>query len=321
MADTCPLWLVVGFLGAGKTTLLRRLARASRGRGLVFVVNEFSAVDVDAGLIEREGGTTVAVPGGSIFCRCLVTEFVDVLSRVAEGYVNNAEPAFCPEGVVIEASGMADPRSMRRLLAESGLDTRYHVAGVTAVVDPGTVMKLLLVLPNIRGQIEAADLVLLNKADLHSAATIGKVRDKIVAINPRATVIRCERCAVDPAILLADGVLPRAEQVDAAFGVCRDLRYEREVVVLPDPVRLRDLCEAVAAAGDGLYRVKGFVKTTGGWKYLDWSAGVLSSEAAEPHPVSALAMIWNPQAVRANPAQRLSRFVRASASAATAGDC
>jgi G3E family GTPase len=306
MAQTCPIWLVVGFLGAGKTTLLRRLADASRGRNLIFVVNEFSAVDVDARVIEREGAKTIAVSGGSIFCRCRVTEFVDVLRRVAEEKVGNEEPGFCPGGVVIEASGMADPRSMRRLLAESGLDSRFHVAGVTAVVDPGTVLKLLSVLPNIRGQIESADLVLLNKTDLHSAAVIEKVRDAIRAINPHATVIRCERCAVDLEILLADGVPSRAEQVDAAFGLCRDARYEREAVVFRNPVRLQALCEAIVSAGEGLYRVKGFVETTEGWKYLDWSAGALSSEDAEPQPDSMLAMIWNPQAVCANPAQFLS---------------
>ena len=306
MAQTCPIWLVVGFLGAGKTTLLRRLADASHGRNLIFVVNEFSAVDVDARVIEREGAKTIAVSGGSIFCRCRVTEFVNVLGRVAEGKVGTAEPGFCPEGVVIEASGMADPRSMRRLLTESGLDARFHVAGVTAVVDPGTVLELLSVLPNIRGQIESADLVLLNKTDVHSTAAIEKVRDAIGAINPHAAVIRCERCAVDPEILLADGVPSRAEQVDAAFGLCRDARYEREVVAFRNPVRLQALCEAIVSAGEGLYRVKGFVETTEGWTYLDWSAGALSSEDAEPQPASMLAMIWNPQAVCANPAQFLS---------------
>ncbi len=305
VSPTCPIWLVVGFLGAGKTTLLRRLVHAARGRSLVYVVNEFSAVDVDAGLIEREGGTTIAVPGGSIFCRCLVTEFVDVLRKVADGDIGNAGPAFRPEGVVIEASGMADPRSMRRLLAESRLDTRFHVAGVIAVVDPGTVMKLLLVLPNIRGQIEAADLILLNKTDLHPTEAVEKVRQKIAAINPHATLIRCLRGAVDPAILLADGASSRAEQVDAAFGACKDPRFEREVVCFEGPVDLQALCERVTSSGDGLYRVKGFVKTTGGWTHLDWSGGVLSLEDAAPRPASALTMIWNPHAVRENPARRI----------------
>jgi len=286
---------VVGFLGAGKTTLLRRLVHTATGRTLVYVVNEFSAVDVDAGLIEREGGTAIAVPGGSIFCRCLISEFVGVLRRVSDGLQGRDGAIMQPEGVVIEASGMADPRSMRRLLAESGLDARFHVAGVTAVVDPGTLMKLLLVLPNIRGQIEAADMVLLNKTDLHAPETVEKVRNKIRAINPHATLIRCVRGEVDPAIILAEGVSLRAEQVDAAFGLCRDPLYEREAVVFRRPVDAQALCDRVSAAGESLLRAKGFVNTTSGWKYLDWSAGILTLEDAGPGHTSALAVIWNPQ--------------------------
>ncbi len=305
MTATCPIWLVVGFLGAGKTTLLRRLVRTTRGRGLVYVINEFSAVDVDAGLIEREGGTAIAVPGGSLFCRCLVSEFVGVLRRVSDGLPGADGVIMRPEGVVIEASGMADPRSMRRLLAESGLDARFHVAGVTAVVDPGTLMKLLLVLPNIRGQIESADLILLNKTDLHAPETIENVRKKISAINPRATLVRCRQGEVDPAIILAEGVSQRAAQVDAAFGVCKDPRYEREVVVFQRPVDLQALCDRVSSAGEGLYRAKGFVNTTCGWKHLDWSAGALALEDADAGRTSALALIWNPLAVTPGLARRI----------------
>jgi G3E family GTPase len=302
--------LVVGFLGAGKTTLLRRLARTARGRRLVYVVNEFSAVDVDAGLIEREGGKTIAVPGGSIFCRCLITEFVSVLRRVSEGSVNNADPAFRPEGVVIEASGMADPRSMRRLLAESRLDSLYHVAGVIAVVDPSTLMKLLMVLPNIRGQIELADLILLNKTDLHPPEAIEKVRGKIRAINPHATLVRCMRGEVDPALVLADGLSQRLDQVDAAFGLCKDPRFEREVVAFQQPIDLQALCGLITSAGEGLYRAKGFVLTTCGWTYLDWSAGVLSLEDSDVSHTSAVALIWNPLKVHANLAKRISQCER-----------
>ena len=300
MSSTLPIWLVVGFLGAGKTTLLQRLARSVRGRGLVYVVNEFSAVDVDAAVIEREGVRTVAVPGGSIFCRCLVTEFVKVLRSVVEGDVSNAEPSFRPEGVVIEASGLADPRSLRRLLAESRLDARYHVAGIVAVVDPGSVMKLLLVLPNIRGQIESADLILLNKTDLHTAETVEKVKRKIREINLSATLIRCMRSEVDAEIVLADGVSRRVDEVDAAFGLCKDPCFEREVVVFPHPVDGHALGARLAALGDGLYRAKGFVLTTDGWTYIDWSAGVLSVSDSDSSAASALALIWNPEAVQAD---------------------
>ena len=230
MAVTCPIWLVVGFLGAGKTTLLRRLVRSPEGSGLAYVINEFSAVDVDAALVEREGGLALAVAGGSIFCRCLVSAFVDVLRRVSEGVPARDGTLVRPEGVVVEASGMADPRSMRRLLAESGLDARFHVAGVTAVVDPGTLMKLLLVLPNIRGQIESADLILLNKTDLHAPETVAAVRTKLASINPHAAVIRCTHGAH------AAGAIRPA---DAALGQTSDL--------------LRDIkANLVAVAGGGL---------------------------------------------------------------------
>jgi G3E family GTPase len=296
VAATVPIWLVVGFLGAGKTTLLRRLVHAPGGRRLVFVVNEFSAVDVDAGLIEREGGAALAVAGGSIFCRCLVTEFVSVLRRVSDGLPDRDGALAPPDGVVIEASGMADPRSMRRLLAESGLDARFHVAGVTAVVDPGTLMKLLLVLPNIRGQIECADLILLNKVDLHAPATVAKVREKLAAINLQATVLRCTRAAVDPAVVLADGAAARLAQVDAAYGLCKDPRFERETLLLERPVEMRDLRAALESAGEGLYRAKGFVLTAEGWRYADWSAGALDVQPAPPAAASELVFIWSPSA-------------------------
>ena len=292
--NTTPIWLVVGFLGAGKTTLLRRLVHHANGRGLLFIVNEFSAVDVDAGLVEREGGTALAVAGGSIFCRCLVTEFISTLSRVSEGIPMRTGEILQPQGVVIEASGMADPRSMKRLLQESGLDTRFHVAGVTTVVDPGILMKLLLVLPNIRGQIESADLILLNKTDLHAPETIAKVQEKIALINPIARIVRCTHGNVSPDIILADGLAARIEQMDTAFGLCKDPNFEREVVTFDAPVTTASLKALFADAGDGLYRAKGSIRTTEGWLYLDWSAGRLTLEPCPPAPSSTLVLIWNP---------------------------
>ena len=59
-----PVYLVVGFLGSGKTTLLKRLVHAVEDKNFIFVVNEFSAVDVDAAQIESEGAPAIAVAGG-----------------------------------------------------------------------------------------------------------------------------------------------------------------------------------------------------------------------------------------------------------------
>lgn len=292
MSGTVPVWLVVGFLGAGKTTLLRRLVKSPRGRRLAYVVNEFSNVDVDAGLVAQEGGVSLSVAGGSIFCRCKVTEFVSVLQKISGGLPDNDGGLLLPEGVVIEASGMADPRSMRRLLAESGLDRFYHVAGVTALADPRTLFKLLAVLPNVRGQIEAADLVVLNKTDLCQPTEISCAREAIRSINPRATVLTVIRADIDPdTVLSREPHCPNAS-TDVAYGLCKDPRFERKTVCFSFPVDPLQIKAGLAAAGDGLYRAKGFVETVTGWKRLDWCAGEMALEEAAPREKSEITLIY-----------------------------
>lgn len=172
-----PTALVCGFLGSGKTTLLRHLARRLAGRRIAFLVNEISSRDIDAALLEEVAGEVTAVPGGSIFCRCLVSRFIEELRALAE-----RQPPF--EGLVVEASGVADPRVVHRMLAETRLDARYRLACVAAVVDPGQFLKLVRTLPNIRAQVEAADIVLINKADLYPEETLRAAEEEILRIRP-----------------------------------------------------------------------------------------------------------------------------------------
>ena len=219
--NTIPIWLVVGFLGTGKTTLLRHLVNSRYGRNYIYIVNEFSAVDVDASQIECEGGVAIAVAGGSIFGRCLASEFIEIMRRISEG-VNINGDIVKPQGVVIEASGMADPRSIRKLLTESHLDQVFHVAGITAIVNPGVLMKLLLVLPNIKGQIQSADLIVFNKIDLHAPETVDGVTDRVRSINPDARVIHCTYCDVDTEMILCNGSSESVKLESAGYTMCQD---------------------------------------------------------------------------------------------------
>ncbi len=53
---TLPLTILGGFLGAGKTTALNRLLRTATER-IAVLVNDFGAINVDAGLIAASGAT------------------------------------------------------------------------------------------------------------------------------------------------------------------------------------------------------------------------------------------------------------------------
>ncbi|MBL7076600.1 MAG: hypothetical protein ISS31_03920, partial [Kiritimatiellae bacterium] len=135
-----PLALVTGFLGCGKTSFLKHTVARYRDRRIVYLVNEFSPLDVDGALVESEDADVVAIPGGSIFCKCLVTEFIGQLQRIAREYPD-------AEGVIIEASGMANPAVVGTMLHETKLDAIYELATVVAVVDPGSFLKLRHTLP------------------------------------------------------------------------------------------------------------------------------------------------------------------------------
>ena len=119
-----PLSLVTGFLGGGKTTLLQRLIERNQGRRLAYIVNEFAEADVDGQLLELGEDQVVSIPGGSIFCRCLSGEFLRILQEIPGRFDTPDSPL---EGVVIEASGIADPKVTESMLEETRLDRVYEL--------------------------------------------------------------------------------------------------------------------------------------------------------------------------------------------------
>jgi len=268
-----PLVLVTGFLGSGKTTLLQHLARRYRRRKIVWIVNEFSACDMDTARLAGEAADIVAIAGGSIFCRCKVTEFLELL-RSLPG-------RFDPQAVVIEASGMADPLVAGKLLSESGLDKQYAIAKVVAVVDPGSLLKLLHTLPNIRAQIEAASWVLINKTDLHLPGRIAQAEAAVREINTAALLVRTKYAAMDED--------PFGEPIRIAtageVAPCVDPNFVKFEVALSDDLDMERLRQAVAALSDEIYRIKGFVKTGGRRFRLDYSvSGWSLDELPEGQP-------------------------------------
>ncbi|MEW6236392.1 MAG: GTP-binding protein, partial [Candidatus Omnitrophota bacterium] len=158
-----PVCLATGFLGSGKTTLLQRIADQRRQQRLVYIVNEFASIDIDGQRLHLPEGQMIAIPGGSIFCRCLTGEFIRVLRSVADRIGEDGSV----EGVIIEASGISDPGVIRQMLHETKLDGVYSLRRIISVADPQNLLKLIHTLPNIVKQIQVSDQVLLNKTDCY----------------------------------------------------------------------------------------------------------------------------------------------------------
>ncbi len=272
------LSLITGFLGSGKTTYLRRLIEQYRGRRLVFLVNEFSALDVDGPLLQSAGGDVVSLPGGSIFCACLVTQFVSTLKSIPERFGGDMPV----EGVLIEASGIANPNAAVRLLRETGLDAQYALRSIVSIVDPGTFPVLLETLPNLAAQIEASNAVIVNKMDLFDKKAVEAVEEQVYLLNPGARVVRSTYCDVALDLL----ALPGCRDLDGDYAPCADPNYARFTVRVPAPLDETRLRTALAGAKGVLYRVKGFVPARTGSLYLDYSSSGLVLQPAGAGPRS-----------------------------------
>ncbi|MDF7825704.1 CobW family GTP-binding protein [Pontiellaceae bacterium B12227] len=257
-----PICLITGFLGTGKTTLLKRIVEQNRNRKWIYLVNEFSALDVDGAIVSEENPDVISIPGGSIFCKCLVTEFIGQMTKIHEQHPD-------AEGVVIEASGMADPRVIADMLKETGLGAHFELNNIVSIVEPRSFLRLIHTLPNIIHQVEAADLVLLNKSDLFSEDQLMETELAVRNIKAEAQL---KRCVKGEAAFPIFGNSGSHDSLHGEYAKCRDPRYSAFALQLPAAVDPENFVSIIKADEDSVYRVKGYIQTKEGPAYFDYSA-------------------------------------------------
>lgn len=175
-----PLTILGGFLGAGKTTLLNRLLQDPGGRRLAVLVNDFGRINVDAALVRARTDDMISLANGCVCCT-VSTELTRTLIDLAQ----RPDP---PDAIVLEASGLADPRGIAQVaLANPAL----RLDGVLTLVDvPAFVQGVPEpALATVEHQLAAADLIVLTKTDEASVEQVRAARQRLADRQPGTPVV------------------------------------------------------------------------------------------------------------------------------------
>ena len=208
-----PVLLLTGYLGSGKTTLLNRILSNKRGIRFAVIVNDIGEVNIDATLIQQGGvvnqsdDSLVALQNGCICCT-LKSDLVNQLRDIA-----NTERF---DYIVIEASGICEPEPIAQTLISiptmaDGFNVMPRLDCIVTVVDTLRMRDefdagQLLVRPDIDDedienlvvqQIEFCNIVLLNKAAEVKPEELGRIRQIVRTLQPRAEIIECNYGDVD----------------------------------------------------------------------------------------------------------------------------
>jgi G3E family GTPase len=186
-----PFHIISGFLGSGKTTFLKRIIEKYASETKIGIIqNEFAPANIDGADLKKSGKdfNLLEINNGSVFCVCLLGNFVRVLDKFIDDYK--------PEILIIEASGLSDTTSIAEVISDSSLAEKIYLASNWCIVDAQNFAKVGLMKQRVFHQLRMADVAVINKTDLIETG-IESIRTEIKKSNPFAQIRETTFCNID----------------------------------------------------------------------------------------------------------------------------
>ncbi|MEW2387216.1 CobW family GTP-binding protein [Streptomyces venezuelae] len=274
-----PVVVLAGFLGSGKTTLLNHLLHRSGGSRIGAIVNDFGSIEIDAMSVAGQlGDSTVSLGNGCLCCAVDASELDEYLERLAR-------PAAGIDVIVIEASGLAEPQELVKMLLASE-NPHIVYGGLVEVVDAAEFDATRERHPEVDRHLGIADLVVVNKADRVPGAERERVLAAVRGLAGRAAVVSASYGRVDVELFFDRAPVgervgqlsfddlreddhgdhhdhdhgdhhdhdERCEHGDHLHSAYESLAFTSEVPMGPRP-----LMALLDSRPEGLYRIKGYV--------------------------------------------------------------
>lgn len=272
-----PALIVGGYLGSGKTTLVGHLLKRAQAEGvkLAIVSNEFGDTGIDRALLDAGEEGFVELDGGCICCR-----LSDTLSETLESILTTTKP----DRLVLETSGVALPGEVVLQFWRPPLRELITDEVVAVVVDAERVQGPLD--ETFLEQIEAADLLLLNKCDLVDDTTLQAAEARLDELSGGQPLFRTVHSVIEPTLLYPpdpEGIRQRRRDPEARSHPHVHEAFNTTEIAFPDGVSPAEVLATVAS--HQAIRAKGFVRTPEGVRVLQ-GVGRRIQLSEPPVPVS-----------------------------------
>eukprot|EP00526_Cylindrotheca_closterium_P013418 CAMPEP_0113618412 /NCGR_PEP_ID=MMETSP0017_2-20120614/9318_1 /TAXON_ID=2856 /ORGANISM="Cylindrotheca closterium" /LENGTH=523 /DNA_ID=CAMNT_0000527909 /DNA_START=166 /DNA_END=1737 /DNA_ORIENTATION=+ /assembly_acc=CAM_ASM_000147 len=242
-SEKVPITLLSGFLGAGKTTTLQHLLENVEGTRIGVIVNDVASINIDAKLVTGKNQGIVELQNGCACCS-LSNELLSSVDQLL-GNARNFD------ALVVEMSGVADPVAIqnkwKNAMAEGNpVVEKAEIAQVVTLVDSTTFGtdwmtwdtagdrerwvstsssdcgKSKKVPELLAEQIEAANVILLNKKDLAGPEQLEVASSLAQSLNSKAKIIAAEYGKVQPSDILQELAAPKES------SCCSNAKAEKE---------------------------------------------------------------------------------------------
>lgn len=242
-----PVTVLSGFLGAGKTTLLNHILHNKEGLKVAVIVNDMSEVNIDAQFIENENTLSrteeklVEMSNGCICCTLREDLMVEVEKLASQNKFDY---------LLIESTGISEPIPVAQTFSFESEDgsidlSRFsYVDTMVTMVDAFNFIKdfsssdylATRALTDIEGddrtivnlltdQIEFANVIIINKADLVTQSDLEELKAIIKSLNPEAQIITTTQSQVALSDVINTGLFDYAK-AEASAGWIKELENE-----------------------------------------------------------------------------------------------
>ena len=256
------LTIIGGYLGSGKTTWLRhQLFEGVFGKAHI-IVNEAAETPVDDTLLSAQASGMTMLAGGGACCTGKA-DLVAVLRRLCDARTSLRAEERTQGQIILETSGLADPAAILDAIRQDGVLVHHiRVTEIIVLVDALNASDQLRTEYLGRAQIEAADRIIVTKADAVPFSILGRVAATAQILNPAAQIMAATK-----------GQLVPLQDFSAALPFDLPIISGNEPVV-PTKIDIGDdvdwatfsvwLSALLYARGADLVRVKGVFRTPAG---------------------------------------------------------